>query len=563
GYLLSIPGVDDDFVLFADGQFEIRGNGTARLSAYAQRPSALDREFYVVLEFSGRVAPTDPGYPPNGSPITTLLPSAYAPSGPVDPASFVYYTAVTGTLTGLRSYGGARLHATNLGPAQIGDGASNKNVGPGLALDLDLTVAQQPVFGTLTPTGPAQLRATLSPSLTHCATHVDPHPLVSSSTVREGLALPGVGTDYIFVPSAQWVEDVDGTATLRGTVRRQSDYTDEWHCTVSLDGRVDPGDSAYPPGNGAVLELLPTAYASLGGPADQGDWRYYTTAVGMLEGRGINTGGLISLQTSGLFQIGLGAGQGNLFFGLSGGLAPVITQQPTGRTLMLTGDVSVHCNLATSCILPSPQVLTGIAQSIPSVTQQKLVYTGIDLGWVEQIAIGPHIIGRGDPRRWYEGNLRVVDHTTIEVSIPQGLAVAQYPAVLLNQTTLSNPLTVDVQAPATPTLRTENDRLAGETQHWVAHQGNVVGFAFCFVLLSLSDLPSMAPGLVNLNIGNQFADIILLDVTIHDAVTGVAVVSLPSIPPSFAGLRLHAQAALMGQTFFPLIPSDTWFTDYL
>ena len=81
-------------------------------------------------------------------------------------------------------------------------------------------------------------------------------------------------------------------------------------------------------------------------------------------------------------------------------------------------------------------------------------------------------------RRWFEGHLRVLAHDTIEVAVPQGLAPASYPLRVLNRSTASNLAAIDVQAPGTPVMRTEDDRLIGEPQHWVAHQGNVAGFAF-------------------------------------------------------------------------------------
>ncbi|MCC7061943.1 MAG: hypothetical protein IT456_04005, partial [Planctomycetes bacterium] len=37
GFLLAIPGVEQDFVLFADGQLEFRANHTARLSGFLHR----------------------------------------------------------------------------------------------------------------------------------------------------------------------------------------------------------------------------------------------------------------------------------------------------------------------------------------------------------------------------------------------------------------------------------------------------------------------------------------------------------------------------------------------
>jgi hypothetical protein len=106
-----------------------------------QRASSGDRDFYVELVFSGGIDPGG-GYPPADSPVTTMLPAAYAPTGPVDPSSFDYFTQVTGTMAGLRAFSGARIDVSNSGNVQVGIGANNKNVLSGLACDLDLTVVQ-------------------------------------------------------------------------------------------------------------------------------------------------------------------------------------------------------------------------------------------------------------------------------------------------------------------------------------------------------------------------------------------------------------------------------------
>ncbi|MBL8755879.1 MAG: hypothetical protein JNK15_21460, partial [Planctomycetes bacterium] len=228
GFVLAVPGVADDFVVFADGAFVERANGTARLSVYAQRQGSIDREFLLVLECSGRVAPGSPGYPPAGMPITTLVPAAYAPTGPVDPQGFVYYTQAVGTLTGLRTYAGAAITVTAAGPLQLGAGANNKNVGQGCAVDLLLSVVQQPFLGPLPITGPAQLRCDLRPDLAQCLTHVDADPAASGVGSRAGVGFPGVAADYVFVPGSTLVEDGLGGASLTGGLRSQSNYADAW-----------------------------------------------------------------------------------------------------------------------------------------------------------------------------------------------------------------------------------------------------------------------------------------------------------------------------------------------
>lgn len=564
GFLLAIPGVDADFVVFADGQLVTRSDGTARLSAYVQRLQAIDREFQLVLEFSGRVAPGDVGYPPAGSPVLTLDPQAYVPNGPVDPAAFVYYTQVTGTLTGLRFYTGARCTLQNLGAAQIGVGASNKNVLAGLACDLDVTVVQQPTFGSLVPTGAAQLRATTPATLPHCATHTDADPAVSTGPARRCVAIPGVADDYVFLPVGDWTEAGDGTAVLHGELRRDADFADAWQLSLQLGGRIDPGDVAHPPAGSPQLALVPAAYASQGGPIDPDAWRYYTTATGSLTGSGLNAGGSIALAAAGALQVGLGADQANLFFGLAGALAAGAIVQPTARTIAVTGDLQLQAVLATSCLLPVP-VITGTAPaSLPIVTDGEVTLTGTDLGWTEQAAIGPNIVGLDD-RRWFEGHVRVLDQGTVALSVPQGLAPALYPVSLLNRTATSLPTTLDLVAPTTVTLASESDRQTGEVQHWVVHQGSLVGYAFTLLTLSESNLPSSAPGLVMLDIGNGFSNLILYGNALHDFVTGVATVVLDPVPASILGIRFYAQAAmvdLQNPDLFPLLPSNVVHTDY-
>lgn len=565
GFLLSIPGVDQDFVLFADGQLEFRANDTARLSGFLHRQGAIDRELFVTLEFSGRLSPSDPGYPPAGSPIVTLQSGAYVPNGPVDPAAFVYYTQVQGTMTGLRSYQGASIAVTNAGVAQLGIGANNKNTGDGLLVDLNLQVLQAPTMVPFSPTGAAQLRADLRTSLPHCVTHVDADPSVSSGPARLAAVLPGIASDYVFLPVGNFVEAEDGTASLHGLLRRQADYRDQWQCDVQLTGRLDPGQPGFPPAGSPVQQLDPASYLAQGGPIDSAQWRYYTQATGTLLGADLNAGGQIDLVQNGAVQVGLGAGQGNLFFGAFASFAATVTTQPTNTPISLTGDIVLQCNLGTECILPTPQVLTGQTQSIDNVTELPATYTGIDLGWCEQVAIDNTIIATTDPRQWFFGNVQVRDHQTVDVFLPQGLAVGPHPIRLLDRTGGTAQMTIQAQAPTVPTLRTENSILTGEAQHWVMHQGNLQGPVLSYIILSGSNVPSTLPGQISLLIGNQFQETLLFPGNLHGLTSGLLTVTIPSMPPVFLGQRLYSQVAmieLLSANVLPLATSNVWTTDY-
>lgn len=561
GFLLAIPGVADDFVLFADGQWHVHPNGTARLSAYVQREGAVDRDFLVELTFAGRVDPGDANYPPAGSPITTLLPAAYAPVGPVDASIFHYWTQVTGTMTGLRAYAGASIDLASFGPAQLGVGANNKNVELGLALDLDLTVVQPPFAGNFAPTGPARLRANLEQQIDLCATHVDSDPSLRGNDDRLGFELGGVANDYLYLPSGNLLEADDGTATLTATIRRQSDYLDAWQLQLQLAQRVDPGDASHPPQGFPVQLLLPTAYATAGGAIDTNQWRYYTQVSGQLTGLANNAGGTVQLLASSGVQVGVGAAQGNVFFGIYGEFQSTLTQQPSSAQLTLTGIATLHASLATGCILPPPIILTGDAQITESVTQTTLSFTGTDLGFVEFAAIGPNILGTDD-RQWYAGFMRVVDHETLELSIPQGLPGMIYPLRFLNATRASNQLSLTIQEPTTVTMQTETDRLTGEDQHWVTHGGNLAAPSIAFVCLSSSSLPSSAPGIVDLQLGNQFQELLIVGTAIQAPGSNLSVLTLPNLPASLAGFQLYSQTALLGLQMFPMSPSNATVTAY-
>lgn len=559
--MLSIPGVADDFVLFADGQWQERANGSVRLSAYVQRAAAVDRDFYVELVFDGRIDPGHPNHPPAGSPVTTLLPAAYVPLGPVDVSTFHYFTQVTGTMTGLRAFAGARIDISNAGTAQIGSGASNKNIESGLAVDLSLAVVQAPSGNTFVPTGPAELRANLTDQRTMCATHVDADPATLGNSARIAFDLGGVTDDYLFLPAGAFLEANDGTASLTATLKSESDYDNTWQLQLQFDQRVDPGDQNFPPANMPTLQLLPTTYAAAGGPIDPAQWRYYTQVTGTLIGAGNNDQGLLQLSSQDGVQIGVGAGQGNVFFSLFGDLQVTLGQQPVGTTLALTGAATINASLGTSCILPQPIVLIGDAQTITSVTQSTLTFTGTDLGFVELAAVGANILGTND-RQWLSGFMRVVDHSTLDLSIPQGLPGANYPLLFLNPTRPSNQLSVNIQEPTTLTMHTEPNRLGGEAQHWMTHNGTMPAPLIALVCISFTNVPSVAPGIVILQIGNQFQDLLVLGAALQDPITNLSMLTLPNLDPALAGNMSYSQAALLGIPAFPLQESNVTTTNY-
>ncbi len=145
GQAFWFPGIVTDLVFTPDpGTFIANGDGTARLTGTLRSVSDPTKIFTVDVELSGFTTTT-----PSGSPKKELQSSAYVENGgPINTATWAYYTTYTGTLTGAGSYAGAVITITRTGPAfQIGVGADGKNIGFGGSGWFLWTVTHQPTSG--------------------------------------------------------------------------------------------------------------------------------------------------------------------------------------------------------------------------------------------------------------------------------------------------------------------------------------------------------------------------------------------------------------------------------
>ncbi|MEQ8765222.1 MAG: hypothetical protein RL885_14910 [Planctomycetota bacterium] len=123
-----------------DERFTEFGDGTASLTGLLVDPNDSQNLWRMNIEFSGRVNPGEPGYPPAGSPKKELAPGAYIENGgPVDASTWHYYIVTTGTLIGEGNNAGCSIQVMRMGEAfQVGVGASGKNVRLGASGWLDL-----------------------------------------------------------------------------------------------------------------------------------------------------------------------------------------------------------------------------------------------------------------------------------------------------------------------------------------------------------------------------------------------------------------------------------------
>lgn len=564
---LTLPGIFTDLVRAGGGQFVELPNGDARLTGRVFSQSNLYVAFLFDFTLTGRVVPSDPSYPPAGAPNLGLLPAAYTPTGNVDPGTFTYYTSATGKLTGVRNMLGAEITLANTGPVQLGTGANNRNDVPGMFGEFAVTVVSNPQWWNLVSTGDAELAMDFVAPYSEDTSH--PQVYVQSLTaLTEGRALdlPGVADDYVFVPAADFQEENNGQATLNGTLARVMDLDDSWDISLTLSGRVDPGEANYPPTGSPVLQMLPNAYDAGGGPIDPGHWHYYTTATGTLTGTGDNAGGLINLTQTSATQVGGGANNTNTYFGTYGSFATSIVSQPTSHTIAITGDAELFTLTATFPVLPFPTLtIPATPPQHPTVTDQGLILQGDNLAWVRLATVGGDIFNEGDPTDFLDGWLKIVDNNTIELHPRAGYVPGPYNLRLYNPAVQSNQLTLDLVAPATPAFYSEPTVGEGGTMHARMHHGTVIGPAAALVVLSQTLGASVVPGIASLDIGNNWTDYIL-DPTIyfHDGASGVADINYGPISAALLGQTYYFQGLVVdiGQGAPPFAETNYWQVDF-
>ncbi len=145
GHSVWMPGIATDLVFepFAGSLIE-HGDGTATLSGVARSADDADKAFEVTVTLSDyrQTAPA-------GSPKKELSASAYVENGgPVDPSTWYYYNAFSGTFVGVGDWQGAVVEIQLVGAAfQVGVGANGKNVNDGASAWFTWQVTQQPEHG--------------------------------------------------------------------------------------------------------------------------------------------------------------------------------------------------------------------------------------------------------------------------------------------------------------------------------------------------------------------------------------------------------------------------------
>jgi len=353
GFALRIPGLAEDFVIAAGGEYCERADGRAEFFAELVSAANPDEQWTLALDLDQRVDAGDVAGVPAGSPVLRLANGAYADNGgPIQPADWHYYRGAVGELRGIGPRAGARIDLVAALPAtQVGKGANGSNLRSGLFGALTPTLVRQPTVGaTLSESlGTAEIVLTLERIGDRCVTTPTRDAHVSPLLGGVALSMPGIGADFVVQPGCRFAERADGSAELQGVVARASNASQRFLVSLRFEGRVDR--STPVPEITPWLELAPSAYVAAGGSVDPATWHYYLATNGTLIGLGAWQGATLRVSDGGrVLQVGTGASGRNARYGAAGTVAVEVLAQPTSGAVFAPSSVGeLHCSLFDAC----------------------------------------------------------------------------------------------------------------------------------------------------------------------------------------------------------------------
>ena len=186
-----------------------------------------------------------------------------------------------------------------------------------------------------------------------CASKADPAVDCGSGTFFEDFArhaiwLPFIevgtiafeGDSFVFDGDCEgkFVQNTDGTAQLTGKIVNDVDPEKGFTIDIIFTGFTDTIPPDPPPNDNPKLECNP--------PQSFADWVYYTGYNGTLTGEGDSAGAELTIQRLGpALQVGDGASNKNLDFGVSGWFSWGVLSQPSDTNFILRNSEDIPQSL--------------------------------------------------------------------------------------------------------------------------------------------------------------------------------------------------------------------------
>lgn len=315
-----------------------------------------DIAFDIVLNYSGYTEQSD-------DPKLELRADAYVDNGgPIDPESWEFYSDFSATLTGTAGlWDGVVLSAALRGPmTQIGFGANGKNGNFGLANWFDATIESasgnlpegvsigQVFRGDVNIDLPDECPPVLLASQCSVAAAPDAY---SKSDITHSILISNIpDRELLFEPEARVDTFDNGDIVITGTVVGT-------HSGARLNVVLEYTNATDTSPDAPRRDLIRSAYIENGGPIDTTTWTYFEGFSGTftgVEGDATFDGVVFDAVIRGeLPQLGFGANNKNLNFGLNNWFDVTVVEAPesgsrfsVGDTFI--GDVNIDINDTTS-----------------------------------------------------------------------------------------------------------------------------------------------------------------------------------------------------------------------
>lgn len=199
-----------------------------------------------------------------------------------------------------------------------------------------------------------------------------------------------------------------------------------------------------------------------------------------------------------------------------------------------------------------PRLLGATVSRLPSLTSDAFLLDGEVFSGVDRIEFGTSTITSRSSTTWATGWFRIVDDNRIELHPPQGQIPGTRTVRLYNGSLESAPLNVTIESTPGNVLLGPTTTFAGFDL--MASRGSLPTGTIALLTFSPSTMPSVANGLVSLDLGNRFAELFTWPSAVSfNILTGVARWQVPD----FGVGVLHFQGVLVTPTGLTPLPVTT------
>ncbi|MCK5941233.1 MAG: hypothetical protein KAI24_04615 [Planctomycetes bacterium] len=184
--------------------------------------------------------------------------------------------------------------------------------------------------------------------------------------------------------------------------------------------------------------------------------------------------------------------------------------------------------------------------------------TGCGLSQVTEVSFGAIALSTSAP--FGDGSYKIVSDDRLEVCPPLCLDAGSYDITYSDANGVIGQKTVFLEDPTTPTLVCESEHTVGTTQCTFIHTGPVTD-VLIFTIISSSPQPTVVPGLLSLELGNQGQEYLCGPPLVGNCVKD----TIGVIPVSGLGQRLYFQALLVNPftMAMPFGNTNRCHTDYV